>query len=191
MYSLRMVGRALAAIGTLAVLLGPGAPSLAQPPPPRASDGGPISVGGSATRPEEMVDPGGPLAWREINILHLTDVHSWISGHRHSEASVSTGYGGPWRRVATAAQDADYGDLLSLIERLKAEASRRGVALFVFNSGDVVDGTGLSNLTPVNGQNLTPLLQALPFDAVAVGNHELYESATVGNLVELGQGARR
>ena len=140
------------------------------------------------------IDPASGGNSRVLELVvqghYLTDVHSWISGHRHSEASVSTGYGGPWRRVATAAQDADYGDLLSLIERLKAEASRRGVALFVFNSGDVVDGTGLSNLTPVNGQNLTPLLQALPFDAVAVGNHELYESATVGNLVKNPPGTR-
>ena len=141
---------------------------------------------GSSFAPEQVADSRAPLILGDINIIHVTDVHSYISGHRHGESTVSTGYGDQWRRVVTATQDADYADLLSFIEHMKQRAVEEQRDLWVVNSGDVLDGTGISNLSPVNGANLLPLLQQMPFDAVAIGNHELYSSRTVGHMASSG-----
>eukprot|EP01048_Picozoa_sp_COSAG05_P011511 COSAG05_NODE_1086_length_5923_cov_254.414492_4_plen_250_part_00 len=129
-------------------------------------------------------DSGLALEWRDINILHVTDVHSYISGHRHNDSTVNTGYDPGWGDIDTAPQDADYADLLATIEHLKHTAAANGKSLFIFNSGDVVDGTGISNLSPVNGEALTPLLREIPFDAITIGNHELYQSETVDHMVQ-------
>jgi 2',3'-cyclic-nucleotide 2'-phosphodiesterase (5'-nucleotidase family) len=136
--------------------------------------------------PEDLVDSRAPLRLGDISIIHVTDVHSYISGHRHGESRVSTGYGEPWHGVDTAPQDADYADLLAFVEHMKSQAAAEGKDLWVVNSGDVVDGTGISNLSPVNGANLLPLLQQMPFDAVTIGNHELYSSSTVANMASSG-----
>ena len=131
-----------------------------------------------------LQDSGQALQWGDINILQVTDVHSYISGHRHNDSTVNTGYGPEWGDIATAPQDADYADLLATIEHLKHQAAAAGKSLFVFNSGDVVDGTGISNLSPTNGEFLTPLLREIPFDALTIGNHELYQDSTVEHLVQ-------
>lgn len=105
-----------------------------------------------------------PVEWRDINILHLTDVHSFVAGNRHEGV------------------DADYGDLVSFISHMRARAQERGVELFVVNTGDLVDGTGMSDATPIAGEFLTPILRMVPYDALTIGNHELYEDSTVDNL---------
>jgi 2',3'-cyclic-nucleotide 2'-phosphodiesterase (5'-nucleotidase family) len=106
----------------------------------------------------------GAVEWRDINILHLTDVHSFVAGNRHEGV------------------DADYGDLVSFISHMRDRARERGVELFVVNTGDLVDGTGMSDATPVAGEFLTPILRMVPYDALTIGNHELYEDSTVENL---------
>ena len=42
-----------------------------------------------------------------------------------------------------------------------------------------MDGTGLTAAGSVDGQLLFPLLQSVPYDALGIGNHELYKSSTV------------
>jgi len=133
----------------------------------------------------------------DFSIIHITDTHSWIAGHAHGTATgmkQKAGEGGAdvrdppkWvKNVATSRQDADYGDLVSFHARIMQEAERQKKDVFLLNSGDIVDGTGLSNLSPVNGRQLLPLLTKVPFDALGIGNHELYQSATVGNMVSSG-----
>ena len=70
-----------------------------------------------------------PIQWKAVNLLHLTDVHSFIAGNRHEGI------------------DSDYGDLLSFIGHMHDLADERGVDLFVVNTGDIVDGTGMSDAT--------------------------------------------
>lgn len=95
----------------------------------------------------------------DINVVVVTDVHSWVAGHaRHGE---------PF--------DADYGDVLSFFRRLQAHptfVSENRDLFFVMN-GDFVDGTGLSTVPPTY---LTPILRQMPWDAVNIGNHELYHN---------------
>lgn len=42
-------------------------------------------------------------------------------------------------------------------------AWKEGKDLFLFNSGDIVDGTGLSDATQVRGVLITPIIQQMPF----------------------------
>ena len=56
------------------------------------------------------------------------------------------------------------------------------------NNGDFVDGTGLSESR--DGENypdhLIPLLEKMPYDAVTVGNHELYSKHNIEYMTRPG-----
>lgn len=95
----------------------------------------------------------------DINAVVVTDVHSWVGGHRAHEAP---------------AMDADYGDVLSFHEHLLSLQTNGDV--FLVNNGDFMDGTGLSTYPPIH---LEPILQKMPWDAVTVGNHDVYKNETV------------
>lgn len=91
----------------------------------------------------------------------VTDVHSWIAG---GDRQVLPG---------TPALDANFGTLTSFAMRAKAEAALEGKDVFLVDNGDVVDGTGLSNVAADHCTDLLPLLSRMPFDALNCGNHEL------------------
>lgn len=96
--------------------------------------------------------PNIPLG--DINLVVLTDVHSWIAGHGHKEPYLN----------------ADYGEVLSFYQRLKAYCDSEGKDLWFVMNGDWIDGTGLSLDGDVS--YLVPLLEKMPFDVVNTGNHE-------------------
>lgn len=106
-----------------------------------------------------------PVGW--LNVLVVTDVHSWIGGHRFKDE------GGDSPQVLS---DATYGDVLSLYVNLKAQFESVGRDLLFVNNGDVVDGTGLSRVPP---RDLTRLLEKMPFHALTTGNHELYQAEDI------------
>ena len=108
----------------------------------------------------------GPLQFGDVNIMVTTDMHGWVAGHTHPD------YPAPPR-------NADFGQLVSFHQRLKAAAASQGKDLWLFDNGDVVDGTGLTAAGSVDGQLLFPLLQSVPYDALGIGNHELYKNSTV------------
>lgn len=96
----------------------------------------------------------------DVNVLVVTDVHSWVAGRSpHNELL-----------------DADYGDVLSFYARLKAQLASVKKDLFFVMNGDFMDGTGLSTNPPVQ---LTSIIQQMPWDAVNIGNHELYLNSTI------------
>jgi 2',3'-cyclic-nucleotide 2'-phosphodiesterase (5'-nucleotidase family) len=101
--------------------------------------------------------PQPDLPFGDINVLILTDTHSWVGGHGPNEPHLN----------------ADYGDVLSFYQRLKqfCDDHAQHDLYFVMN-GDWIDGTGLS----LNGDtfSLTQILEKMPWDAVNLGNHELY-----------------
>ena len=45
---------------------------------------------------------------------------------------------------------------------------------------------GDAQVTPVAGEFLAPILKRIPYDALTIGNHELYEDSTVENLESSG-----
>ena len=109
------------------------------------------------------------LPWNDVNILIVTDVHSWIAGHVHPDHQ--------------PALDATYGDVLSLYTHLSSAATKGGRDLFFVQNGDLNDGTGFSRVPPAE---LVPLLQRLPFDALTTGNHELYKNEEIEYLAKAG-----
>jgi len=104
------------------------------------------------------------LVLQDINILIVTDVHSWVGGHPHNDTL-----------------NVDYGDVLSFHQRLKTKSISEKKDLFFVMNGDFVDGTGLSAYPP---KDLTPILQHMPWDALTIGNHELYKNATIEYITE-------
>ena len=104
------------------------------------------------------------LVLQDINILIVTDVHSWVAGHPHNDTL-----------------NVDYGDVLSLYQRLKVKSINEKKDLFFVMNGDFIDGTGLSSYPP---KHLIPILEFMPWDALTIGNHELYRNSTIEYITQ-------
>jgi len=105
---------------------------------------------------------------RVVEIVFVTDTHSWVHGHRHPDHE--------------PASDATYGNLFSFIFHLKKMADLKKKDLYFFDNGDIVDGTGVSGATPLNGELVFRLMKRLQFDALNIGNHELYLESTLSAM---------
>lgn len=116
---------------------------------------------------DESSSPELTLSWGKVNLVILTDVHSWIAGHGRHESNMNV----------------DYGDVLSFVERLHryVDSQEDDMDLYLVMNGDFMDGTGLSTRPP---KYLTPLLKQMPFDVVNLGNHELYDNATIDFILD-------
>ncbi|SJL03469.1 related to 5^ nucleotidase [Armillaria ostoyae] len=111
-----------------------------------------------------LTPPTRPLEWGDINIIHTTDSHGWLLGHQKASFP-EPNYSG------------DLGDFASFVSHMKEIAIRKDVDLLLVDSGDIHDGTGLSDGYPpggVDGHESTKFLAELPYDVMAIGNHELY-----------------
>jgi 2',3'-cyclic-nucleotide 2'-phosphodiesterase (5'-nucleotidase family) len=108
------------------------------------------------------------LPFGDINVLVLTDVHSWIGGHGEKEPNL----------------DADYGDVLSFYEHLKEYTIQNDKDLWFVVNGDWIDGTGLA--TNGDPSKLIPLLEKMPWDALNIGNHELYKKEVIEYMTRPG-----
>mmetsp|Transcript_8693 Transcript_8693/g.10163 ORF Transcript_8693/g.10163 Transcript_8693/m.10163 type:complete len:691 (+) Transcript_8693:147-2219(+) len=125
--------------------------------------------------PSNSHDKMPNLPFGDINVVVLTDVHSWVGGHRRQE---------PY-------YDADLGDVLSLWENLKKHCDEYDRDIFFVNNGDFVHGTGLSQMgvgdEPGNYPGfLIPILEKMPYDAVNCGNHELYSKKNIEYMTRPG-----
>lgn len=121
---------------------------------------------------DDISYPNLPLG--DINVVVLTDTHSWVGGHGAKEEN-----------------DANYGDVLSFyrllqkqmadLETMDPEIERD---LFFVMNGDWIDGTGLA----MNGDpsHLIPLLERMPWDVVNIGNHELYKQSVMEYITRPG-----
>ena len=99
----------------------------------------------STTRTTTTLLPVG-----DVNLLVVTDVHSWVAGHNVQHE--------PYWNV-------DYGTLLSFYETLQAQIPN----LVLVMNGDFMDGTGLG----LHVDRLFPILERMPFAALNLGNHEV------------------
>ncbi|KAI9029778.1 nucleoside phosphatase family-domain-containing protein [Phycomyces nitens] len=98
-----------------------------------------------------------PLHWGDVNFIHTTDTHGWLEGHLSEQS-----YNG------------DLGDFYSFAVRMKEKAHKLKKDLFIVDTGDLHDGNGLSDVTPLDGLVTQPMLKNIPYDVLSVGNHELY-----------------
>lgn len=105
-----------------------------------------------------------------FTILHVTDVHGWLYGHRHN-----------------ATLDADFGDLLDLNFHLAKQASQNGNSeVLLLDTGDLIEGTGLSDATPIHGQDIFPIAPNMPTVASTAGNHDIGHEETVAFMKDSG-----
>lgn len=111
------------------------------------------------------------LPFGEINVIILTDVHSWVAGHGRQEPEL----------------DADFGAILSFYQRLKEHCDEAGMDLFFVSNGDWAHGTGLTAPGENDASsNFLPILEKMPWDAINCGNHELYEPAKIEAMIRPG-----
>jgi len=123
----------------------------------------------TSTRSEIVVNTvestsAAPLVLQDINLIVVTDVHSWVAGHKHNNTL-----------------DANYGDVVSFYERLRDRSVVEKKDLFFVMNGDFIDGTGFSTYPP---EHLTPILQKMPWDVLNIGNHELYRNSTIEYITQ-------
>ncbi|KAF9956184.1 hypothetical protein BGZ72_002966 [Mortierella alpina] len=103
-----------------------------------------------------------PLTWGQVNIIHTTDTHGWLSGHIKEES-----------------YSADFGDFASFLYHMRQQASIRRQDLLVVDSGDLHHGTGLTDATELDGELLNPIYEKINYDALTIGNHELVQNNVI------------
>ncbi|KAG2074824.1 hypothetical protein BDR04DRAFT_1092403 [Suillus decipiens] len=111
-----------------------------------------------------ITPPYRPLVWGDFNVIHTTDTHGWLLGHQKLTFP-EPDYSG------------DLGDFASFVTHMKQIAIEKDVDLLLVDSGDVHDGTGLSDGYPpggVDAHESNKFLERLPYDLMTIGNHELY-----------------
>ncbi|KAJ7632877.1 Metallo-dependent phosphatase-like protein [Roridomyces roridus] len=111
-----------------------------------------------------LTRPSRPLQWDSVNIIHTTDSHGWLLGHQ-KPSFPEPNYSG------------DFGDFSSFVTHMKELALQKDVDLLLVDSGDLHDGTGLSDGYPTGGVDAhasNEFFKQLPYDLLAIGNHELY-----------------
>ena len=62
-----------------------------------------------------------------------------------------------------------------MLDRLRHTARLQQRDLFFFDNGDINDGTGLSASAEDHVTYLAPVMRAMQYDALNMGNHELYQ----------------
>ncbi|KAF9047525.1 Metallo-dependent phosphatase-like protein [Panaeolus papilionaceus] len=113
---------------------------------------------------QSVTPPSRALEWGDINIIHTTDSHGWLLGHQ-KKSFPEPNYSG------------DLGDFASFVAHMKEIALEKDVDLLLVDSGDLHDGTGLTDGFPAGGidaHDANQFLKQLPYDVMAIGNHELY-----------------
>lgn len=83
-----------------------------------------------------------------------TDTHGWLEGHLKEE-----NYG------------ADWGDFVSFSRHMKHSARKMGVDLLLVDTGDLHDGTGLSDATTPDGAKSMTIFDKIDYDLLTIGTH--------------------
>ncbi|CAE6535606.1 unnamed protein product [Rhizoctonia solani] len=109
--------------------------------------------------------PTRPLEWGDVNVLHTTDIHGWLSGHTKNVYPEKS-----W--------SANFGDFYSFVQHMRDKAKQRDSDLLLVDTGDRRIGHGLTDhvLNPLkdfNGQTVSTLYLDLGYDLVVPGNHDL------------------
>ncbi|KAH7883393.1 Metallo-dependent phosphatase-like protein [Phlebopus sp. FC_14] len=107
--------------------------------------------------------PASPLVWGDFNVIHTTDTHGWLLGHQKLSG-------------AEPYYSGDLGDFASFVTHMKQIADEKDVDLLLVDSGDLHDGTGLSEGYPaggIDGHESDKFLLQLHYDLMTIGNHEL------------------
>ncbi|KAI6043488.1 Metallo-dependent phosphatase-like protein [Pisolithus marmoratus] len=121
-----------------------------------------------------LTPPHRPLVWGDFNVIHTTDTHGWLLGHQR-DSFPEPHFSG------------DLGDFASFVAHMKFIAKQKGVDLLLVDSGDLHDGTGLSDgYAPgaIDAHESNKYVERLPYDVMTIGNHELYVYADTYDMYE-------
>ncbi|KAF8484037.1 Metallo-dependent phosphatase-like protein [Russula ochroleuca] len=122
--------------------------------------------------PTALTLPSRPLVWGELNIIHTTDTHGWLLGHQKSSPP-EPNYSGT------------FGDFASFVFHMNETAKKKGADLLLVDTGDLHDGTGLSDGYPPgewDGEDSDEFFARLPYDLLTIGNHELYTNVVAQDM---------
>ncbi|CAE6472173.1 unnamed protein product [Rhizoctonia solani] len=115
--------------------------------------------------------PTRPLEWGDVNVLHTTDIHGWISGHSKKVYPEMSWSG-------------NFGDLFSFVKHMRDKANENGQDLLLVDTGDRRIGHGLTDhildpIEDINGKSVSVLYHDLGYDLVVPGNHDLQNANVV------------
>lgn len=104
-------------------------------------------------------------AQAKLHIYHVSDEHGWFYGHKHEPEL-----------------DTNHGLLVSFIQRVTEQAAQTGDDVLFLDSGDWIQGTGLSDATDPAGTEIYPLVvdmaAAMPNFFTTAGNHDIFVEET-------------
>ena len=79
-------------------------------------------------------------------------------------------YPDPWSKAETRPIVGGVTSIATYVRRCRAIAAAQDVPLFLFDAGDLYQGTPEGTLT--KGSVMVPVMNSLSYDAIAIGNHE-------------------
>lgn len=93
---------------------------------------------------------------RTLHVLSVSDTHGWIYGHAHHH------------------EIGNYGLLTSYIEHVHDIAAKDPLTdVLAIDGGDIIEGTGLSDVTDIRGEIIYNIASQIPFDIMTIGNHDM------------------
>jgi 2',3'-cyclic-nucleotide 2'-phosphodiesterase (5'-nucleotidase family) len=66
---------------------------------------------------------------------------------------------------------ADWGDFVTFTRRMKQTAGNMGADLLIVDTGDLHDGSGLSDATKVDGELSMPIFSEIDYDLLTIGSY--------------------
>lgn len=102
----------------------------------------------------------------KFTIIHTNDIHGWIDAHPHIPEL-----------------NLDLGDFHNFVAHMK-EKVNEGESVFYFDSGDVTQGTGLSDAIYPYGMIIYEMMAEMPLDAMTIGNHDIYGNECIDNIAD-------
>lgn len=118
-----------------------------------------LRIAGSAETAAQSLPARDIPPYRRLTMLLTNDIHGYLLP-----------YPAPWSKSETRPMLGAMASVASYVKRSRAVAATLDAPLFLFDAGDIYQGTPEGTLT--KGSAMIPILNALRYDAMAVGNHE-------------------
>ena len=113
---------------------------------------------------------------RRLILLHTNDVHGQLEPMPPS----------PLRPFLRSQEAGGFAHLATMVRAVRTEAEKTGASVLLLDGGDIFQGTPIGNLS--KGESVVEAMNALGYDAMALGNHEF--DFGFGNMLALVQRAR-
>lgn len=119
-----------------------------------------LRIAGSAETAALAPAPTGALPpYRRMTIVFTNDIHGYLLP-----------YPAPWSKAETRPMVGGVSSISTYVRRSRAVAASLDEPLFLFDAGDLYQGTPEGTLT--KGTAMISVMNALRYDAITIGNHE-------------------